>query len=575
MITNLLKIGYNRILPERLLQQRFTMKRHDYLRRAQENVVKKALFKHMPEDQARFIIQNFRRSKDDPEAARIDFLKTDQPYHPVDRDYHYRRALRVTHKLFKPSRPLHPISFPDLRYFPWTLNVSAEYPYNHESKWHDYVRQKHSEGEVDNDRLTFHNLYNEIFEQNRRFIHDIKYKRAPFWNERGEPVPYGFTTLHSRSHIAKEGKPDKIRAVYGVPKLLLMAENMFIWPLQEQYLNERSRSPMLWGCETFRGGWYKIYKRFENKRCAFYFSTDWSGFDHKALHSIIDDVHDIWRSYFDFSQYEPTNHYPDPTTNEDRLQNLWDWMTDAIKHTPIRLHNGDTFIWRHNGIMSGFQQTQLLDSFVNTIMTLTTLSALGINIESEDFTYLVQGDDSLTGMAEKILDPRKFLELFSQEAKRRFNADMSPEKTTFGESLNDIEVLSYRNREGLAYRDPNELLAHFLYPERPRTLSQLASSAIGIATASMGMSDSVYAVCADVYHFLTVDRGITAEIDNEDWFRRGLSPPSIARFPTQIECLLNQFNYKDRDSKMIQRLWPTTLTAVTPENPLGFKFLNL
>jgi hypothetical protein len=45
--------------------------------------------------------------------------------------------------------------------------------------------------------------------------------------------------------MVKSDKPDKIRAVFGVPKLLLMVENMFIWNIQKEYLN-KGKGSLLW-----------------------------------------------------------------------------------------------------------------------------------------------------------------------------------------------------------------------------------------------------------------------------------------------------------------------------------------
>jgi len=243
--------------------------------------------------------------------------------------------------MFRPHRRLRPIAFPDLRYYPWTLNTSAEAPYRESKYWQEYIRQKQREGEIDDDGMTFHNLYNEIFHENRIHVHSIKYGMEPFWKD-GEPVPYHWTYLHSRSHLVSSNKPDKIRAVFGVPKLLLMVENMFIWNLQKEYLiHKNGKGPLLWGFETIRGGWRKLIgKLSQNGEMTRLLSADWSGFDHKALHEVIDDVHQIWRSWFDFDQgYEPSESdeadWTQTQSEEWKIQNLWDWMTHSVKHSPI------------------------------------------------------------------------------------------------------------------------------------------------------------------------------------------------------------------------------------------------
>lgn len=554
------------------------------LRRISERTVKKAIYLHCTSELADRAINDYRRPNPDETISEENFLNTDQPYHPVKRDEHYARALRVYEKLFRPSRKLKPIAFPDLRYYPWTLNVSAELPYSESTYWRKYLRKKQAEGEIDSDRPTFHNLYDEIFHINRKHVHSIKFGQAPFWTETHEPIPYKWSTLHSRIHLTKKDKPDKIRPVFGVPKLLLMVENMFIWNLQKEYLNQNVKSPMLWGFETFRGGWNKLYNRLSRTNFNSVISTDFSEFDHRALHETIDDVHTIWRSWFDFDNgYEPskshTHDYSDSKTEAWKIQNLWDWMTNAIKKTPILGPSGTIYEWSFNGISSGFQQTQLLDSAVDAIYQLTCFSALGINIESDDFTFFVQGDDSLTAMPEPVMmfHKKEFLNDLSLEAKSRFNAIISVDKTSAGEHLTDVEVLSYANRNGISYRDPAEILAKLLYPERSRTLGATASAALGIALSAMGSSPQVYNTCKDVFDFITTEMGInpTIDVNSKHYIAThqavDVEAPfhyKLGRFPTLEETFAQNFDYSHRSEKDNQRLWPTKPTGN------GFHFLN-
>nr|AOX47571.1 RNA-dependent RNA polymerase [Ceratobasidium partitivirus] len=572
--TNLIYLGKQ---PMNHRTRRFLNKHTKTSKREEEfisRLTRKAIYSICPPQLAKETIHGYRRSATDPKSGEEDFLKTDLPYHDVPRDFHYKKALRVVEKMFRPTRTLKPVSFPDLRYYPWTLPTAAEAPFTESKFWQEYVQQKAREDEIDNDRLSFHNLYNEIFHINRQLVHDIKYGRKPFWNEKGEPIPYEFTYLHSRAHMVKQDKPDKIRAVFGVPKLLLMVENMFIWNIQKDHLNRPlGSSPLLWGYETIRGGWRKLIHTITKKPFNFILSADWSGFDHKALHEVIDDVHDIWRSWYVFDQgYEPsksdTHDYSDTKSREEQITRLWTWMCHAIKHTPIKAESGNMYQWQWNGIASGFQQTQLLDSFVNAIYLLTCLSALGINIEGDNFQAFFQGDDSLCAFPEIIPDPKAFIEKLSKEAKRRFNADLSADKTSYGTSTDDVEVLSYRNRSGLSQRDPAELLAHLLYPERPRRPAEHAAAAAGIAQAAMGSSRYVYDVCKDVYNFLVNEIGIEPSFKERDPNRYTPDFRSVQRFPTFEETFLSNFDLRQRSESDRQSLWPTQPTGN------GFHFLN-
>jgi hypothetical protein len=572
--TNLLFLGKR---PMNHRTRRFISKHSKTSEREQEfitRLTKKAIYSICPPQLARDAIHGYRRSATDPESGENDFKKTDLPYHDVPRDFHYKRALQVVEKMFRPLRRLKPIAFPDLRYYPWTLPTAAEAPFTESKYWQEYVRQKAREDDIDNDRLSFHNLYDEIFHINRQLVHDIKYGRTPFWNDDGTPNPYEFTYLHSRSHMVKEDKPDKIRAVFGVPKLLLMVENMFIWNIQKDHLNRPlGTSPLLWGYETIRGGWQKLIHTLSQKPFNMIISADWSGFDHKALHEVIDDVHDMWKSWFDFDQgYEPsksdTHDYTDTKSREDQINRLWNWMCNAIKHTPIKAESGNMYQWIWNGIASGFQQTQILDSFVNAIYLLTCLSALGINISGEHFQLFVQGDDSLCAFPEMIADKEAFIKRLSQEAKLRFNADLSPDKTTYGETTDDVEVLSYGNRSGLAHRPPAELLAHLLYPERPRRPAEHAAAAAGIAQAAMGCSTHVYNVCKNIYTFLVNTLEIEPSWKEFDPNRITPYSMNVQKFPTYYETYVQNFETKRRTEQDKQRLWPTQPTGN------GFHFIN-
>jgi hypothetical protein len=530
-------------------------------------IVKTALKKFATDEVRDKVINGFRRSDGSNLAAEINFLNSDLPKHTLVRDSHYLRALRVTAKLFKPSRILKPVAFPDLRYYPWTLSTSAEAPFTMKQKWKDHVKAKHSLGLTTEARLNFHNLYNEIFEKNRYLIHDIKVKDKKFFTPAGTPIPYYWHSLHTRAHLVQSDEEDKNRAVFGTPKLLLMAENMFLWPLQKEYLNHKVESPLLWGYETFKGGWKKLWNNIYSRANPHTFiGIDWSGFDRKALFEVIDDVHDIWKSYFTFDEgYEPTNEYPDSQTpdTKEKINNLWTWMTYSIKHTPILAPSDRLYKFNWNGIASGYQQTQLMDSFVNTIMILTCLSQLGINIESDKFILFVQGDDSLIALPERMFTiyGKHFLTMIANEALKRFNATLSTEKSTISDNLNDIEVLSYSNRYGIAYRNEEYLLAQLLHPERPtRKLGALASAAVGIAMASMGQSKLVYQVCFDTWDYIVNTLGHTPRpINLTRWMTEDLSLYITgSTFPSMTELKDQQeFTNKTRTYAEQQRLWPS------------------
>jgi hypothetical protein len=547
----------------------------DRLKTHRTNIVIKGIKTYCNEETQDEIFS--KRRSDSSEPALIeDFMSFEQPKHRVKRDYHYNRALRVTAQLFRPKHKLRPIHFPDQRYYPWTLNTSAEAPWSFQSNIGSILREKQRDGIIDDNRRSFHNLYDEIFIENRLLIHLIKDGNERFWHPDGTPKPYEFTQLHARAHVVNKDEPDKIRAVFGVTKLLLMAEQHFVWPLQEQYLNGHVNSPMLWGNEMIKGGWRKLWKHIYHKLSPnTILSLDWSQFDKRALHEVIDDVHNIWRSYFTFEEgYVPTNFYPQSKTEPERLENLWRWMCYSIKHTPICLPDGRLYTWNYNGIASGFQQTQILDSFVNTIMILTLLSASGVNIESPDFFIKVQGDDSLTAFSEQIFIQHgpNYLKRLAELASEYFNAKLNDKKSQISGDLNNIKVLGYNNILMRPDRTDADLLSHLLYPERSWGLPELAASAVGITWASLACSETVFFVCKDVHSFLTEKLGITPNAKAYMWLERmgtlTLTDYHVERFPTLDEIFFATYSVDERDHSAKERLYPTE-----PQSAGGFMFL--
>jgi hypothetical protein len=281
-------------------------------------------------------VLTYRQSDTSDDALIEDFMRIEQPVHIIPKDYHFHRAINRTRELFRPNRILHPVSFPDLRYYKWNLPPSAEAPWSlngfvftptfrsvdSESEtpklrqtWSDllttitrsfkwlifgtvkvsnYLNAKMSLGMITDNRRSFHNLYDEIFIFNRNLIHRIKDGLAPFWKD-GIPQPYYWNTLHARAYAVSVSEPDKIRSVFGATKLLLMAENMFIWPLQATYLNTDA-GRLLWGREIMKGGWRKLFSEmFKHGAHSTYLTVDWSAFDNRLLDALLPIIHAIWR----------------------------------------------------------------------------------------------------------------------------------------------------------------------------------------------------------------------------------------------------------------------------------------
>jgi len=548
-------------------------------------------------DEVEEILEN-RRSDGSPQAVVNDFMKAEQPIHHIPKDEYYYEALRLVTEHFKPNRVLHPVSYPDLRHYDWNLPISAEAPWNlpkfrfrPDGRSPDletdrprvtpfkvvlpkldkpidvksYLRYKQKLKLVDNDHLTFHNLYNEIFMYNRVLIHLIKDKKEPFWKG-NIPVPYAHLTMHLRTHVVHKSEPDKVRAVFGAPKLLLQAELMFIWPMQSSYLNGNC-GRMLWGREMNRGGWRRLFSEIHNHgRVNTVIGIDWSGFDRKLLHELISDVHAIWRSYFDFTTYEHTSEYPSPMTNPERIENLWNWMCAAIRRTPILLPNGELWEWRFNGFGSGFQQTQLMDTFANAVMVYTCLLAMGINVNAKHFFSKFQGDDSLIAFLENMcyLYGAHFLEMLAECAKHYFNATLNLKKSMIQDKVSGMYVLGYFNVYGFPFRSEADLLRHLFFPERPQHFGALAASAVGLAYASFGNHERFYELCKYIFEKLTKKENLG--LVKIQWWRLKwmvrtgmfdtLDQLKNSDFPSRHTVISLGYAIRDRDHYQRQLSWP-------------------
>lgn len=525
------------------------------------NPVLKAMSKYLTHEDLTKVTHGYRRSDFSQEALINDYLRGDVPKHTIIKDEHYYRALEMTTELFRPKETYRPVSFPDLRYYPWTLPTSAEAPYSASPYWRKYVRVKAARGDIENDRITFHNLYNEIFRHNREKVHRIK--DGILVDKEGNDLKY-WNQAHARSHLVKADDPDKIRMVFGVPKLLLMVECMFLWPLINDLLNRDS--PMLWKYETLKGGWYAMHNWISVQMpiAGTYLALDWKQFDKRAQFEVIDDIHEMFRSYMTFENgYIPTHEYPESWTEPDRLESLWNWMCNAIKHTPDVLPNGDMYQRQHAGIASGFFQTQLLDSAYNCVILLTTLSKLGINITK--LRIKVQGDDSIISILEvipEILQP-KFLEMFAITAEDYFGAILNTKKSQISSNLQGLPLLGFTNLSGFPTRPMHELLANLLYPERRSDENQLMARCVGIAFANCGYHTQVYKICENIFNYLKSKgfspnkRGLPHLIQTMDNWMELFSLSDEMDFPSYYSTMSRLTEIPKRTQAQIEKGWPS------------------
>lgn len=554
-----------------------------------KGIVYRAFMKRLDSITINKVVNGYRRSRWSQEAFDANLTRSDVPIHNVIKDEHYWKAMDEMHKRFKPQNPLKVVHYADLRLYPWRLSTNVGAPYNVSETWRSIINYKYLFGIITDNRMSKHNLYNHFFTKNRYLYHRIKDGHTT--DNFGTDLRY-WNTAFARLHLVEEHEPDKVRLVFGAPTLLLQAEMAFIWPIQISLLNRGPHSsPMLWGYETIIGGWNRLNTWFQNHYPGLktYFAFDWSQFDQRARHTVIDDIHKVWRSWFDFEAgYYPTTMYPESNPEPQRLENLWNWMCNAIKTTPLLLPNGTLIRFQHSGIFSGFLQTQILDSCYNMVVILTVLSRMGIDITT--LALKVEGDDSIGGTNFYVHHATypAFLQTFAMYAEEYFGSKLNEKKSEISSTLEGMTVLKYKNQSCYPVRPKEELLAMLYYPERSQSLPSLMARAIGIAYANCGVHADVYAICEDIFNHLNsigvvpdfkglpgafqFDPQFTNSDDPEDETdftpvpvkTDGTTPFGVPlhRFPTFFETM-NQMLNDDR-TLLTDRHWLSTFFLETP-----------
>nr|WAK75579.1 MAG: putative RNA-dependent RNA polymerase [Curvularia lunata partitivirus 1] len=557
---------------------------------AYHHVVDHALRRFLPHNEVEEIIHGYRRSEWNEDALNRDIDKLNSQEHEVLKDEHYWKAIQKVQSIFTPERLLQPIHFADLRLYPWKLSTSIGAPFATSKEWNSYVVDKYHgyQNGFDEDtflkhyhrdlfaeahygqsldppmidaRMSKRNLYNEMFFINRKHIHMIKDGRKT--NDSGHDLRYWHTAF-ARQHLVKSDEDDKVRLVFGAPSTLLMAELMFIWPIQTWLLSLKEQSPLLWPFVTLTGGWHRLVNCFQKYIPAYGLiaTVDWSGFDRYARHTVIRDLQScVLRPMFDFSHgYHPTQNYPDTQdTDPQRLENLWNWMCDSVLTTPLMLADGTLIQFRHSGIFSGIFQTQLLDTIYSLQMQFTILSRMGFDLDN--VLVKAQGDDSITAIVcSYLMTAHWFLTMFVHYATIYFGAIVNHKKTEVLPTLEHAEVLRYRNRGGIPYRNRIELLAQLRHPERAITYQALMARTVGIAYANCGSDPLVYQICEDIHQYLSKlgvkpdPAGLPSGVRFVQDYLPGQTAINVQRFPTYFETVSRLLDgYEEQPS---EGYWP-------------------
>nr|WCD68605.1 putative RNA-dependent RNA polymerase [Lasiodiplodia ziziphi partitivirus 1] len=499
-----------------------------------------------------------------------DFFSGDIPNHQVLRDSHYLNALDIIITKFQPPQQVRPVHFADLRLYPWKWHPSAEAPFADHAKYLRMLEQQYQAGQIPDRRPSFGNLKDLIFGVVRQQLHKIKHGLVD-----PDAYLYYFRT-HAKPALVKRDDIDpdtgktknKVRMIFGAPKTFILAEAMFFWPLFNYYQTHIGASPLLWGYETLNGGWLRLN---EELNCSLIkgsiLMVDWKRFDKYALFSVITDIMQGVRSYFNFNAgYIPTTTAPSHPNlhplHPQWLENLWDWTCYARFNIPTLLPSGRVYQRLHAGIPSGMFTTNFLDSMYNGTQILTCLSSLGISVDLDVFIKLM-GDDSLTRILVIIPTSQHldFIQAMQDKASLYFNAQISIEKSKMSNRPYGSEVLSYVNNNGFPVRNYNELLARLLYTKskRPRPEVTMAIS-IGIYYASAGNCSYLREVCLDVYtrYFLQgyrADKSALSSYFDPNFFDS--VDIDFDNFPSRQDVQKRLTTFSERSEKRSRDYWPS------------------
>jgi len=546
------------------------------------------------------ITNELRRSDVTEEAIMADFFANDVEPHDVPMDEHFEYGLSAMLDAFRPPQKCLPAHIYDVQHhYPFKWQVNAEAPFSTDSyflqarptfqqvfnrlndlyqhlsvDWHRRYGSKLTNPNFLSDLVPakFGPMKETVFSWTHRWHHVIK---SGFKDLAGLSEDFYFKNryifpmlLHTKTAIVKKNDPNKMRTIWGCSKPWIIADCIFYWEYIAYIKLNVGSTPMLWGYETFTGGWLRLnaalFSRYVQNS---YITLDWKRFDKRAYFSVIRRILDGVRNYLDFnSGYLPTKDYPDTKTDWThqralRLERLWLWTLDNLFNAPIVLPDGSMYIRHFAGIPSGLFITQLLDSWYNYTMLATLLSALGF--DPRMCIIKVQGDDSIVRLS-VLLPPDAhdfFLIKLQDLADYYFKAVISLEKSEVRNTLNGCEVLSYRHKHGMPYRDEIAMLAQFYHTKARNPSPEITmAQAIGFAYASCGNHERVLLVLQDVYEYYKAQgfqpnrAGLTLVFGNSP----DLVVPhyDLTHFPTkrEIKQFLTSAVYYNKE--MNNKTWP-------------------
>jgi hypothetical protein len=313
----------------------------------------------------------------------------------------------------------------------------------------------------------------EAFGNARWLWHKVKKDQPRHWPD---------VAAYARSHLAQEGKDDKIRAVWGYPFDVLLGEAVFAAPLCKAF--READTPLAWNRPIAKGGLYQTWKDVMNYPGQYIVEIDWKQFDKRVSQFLIREAFLVLRNNVDFTQYES---WGIPSALE--MERMWNAIQSYFIHTKVRFSDG-TRLKKHSGVPSGSYFTNLIDSIVNYMTTRYCYFQLSGSLP---LYHKVMGDDSLF-----VADTAMDLDAFADIAWDTFAFVLSTSKSKVQQARPETKFsfLGFVSHTGAPAKAEDELLALLVHPEYPdRSPGDTRVRVLGLSWANMCVKSRFHLLC--------------------------------------------------------------------------------
>nr|APG78317.1 RdRp [Wuhan Millipede virus 4] len=283
-----------------------------------------------------------------------------------------------------------------------------------------------------------------VLDEIRRIWYDV---------EAGREVELPDVACYHRAQICTRDR-NKIRATWGYPLAVYLAEGAYFYPVLD-HLKNLSSSPIAYGVEMANGGMQYVNAAVQHFPNQPMLVGDWSKFDKTIPAWLIRDAFKIIEEGIDFSHVQDSDGKIWPV-REERSRKRWRKLVSYFIDTPIRLSDGSRY-QKHSGVPSGACFTNIIDSIVNMIVMRYCIYEFTGQLPLFDM-YL--GDDSIIVLPE-LID----LGEFSKYAKEQFGMEFSDTKSRITYRPDFVHFLGYYNQNGTPAKSLDTTIASMIYPE--------------------------------------------------------------------------------------------------------------